>query len=363
LENHKRLSLPSEEICFIRSDSFCVSFVKMAEPMDIAGYSHLANSDKARRYYSIFLNTMAGIARGFDAKILKNVGDGLVCYFPKTSGRINDSAFNDVIGFGVTAMAARYNINTIMREEKISAAVNYRISVDYGKVEVAETAASGGKEDLFGSPMNLCAKINTYAPVNGVVIGHNLYQILKGLFSDSLPFSYIKYYDLQQIGEYSWKEEGNQRHISYPIYSIISGKDRNKESFVNLLELEENGTRNIMIVDDEQDILITYNSMLCGEGYNVATFSNPHEALLHFAHADKSYYDLIILDIRMPSLNGLQLYHRLKAINKDIKILFLSAIEASEEIASIFPELKYGDIIRKPIEKEHFVKKINTLMR
>jgi len=64
----------------------------------------------------------------------------------------------------------------------------------------------------------------------------------------------------------------------------------------------------------------------------------------------------------MPSLNGLQLYHRLKAINKDIKILFLSAIEASEEIASIFPELKHGDIIRKPIEKEHFVKKINSLL-
>jgi hypothetical protein len=135
------LSLPTEEICFIRSDSFCVSFVKMSEPMNIAGNS-LANSDKVRRYYSIFLNTMAGIARGFDAKILKNVGDGLVCYFPKTSGSINNSDFNDVIGFGVTAMAARHNINIIMREEKISAAVNYRISVDYGKVEVAETAAS-----------------------------------------------------------------------------------------------------------------------------------------------------------------------------------------------------------------------------
>jgi two-component system, OmpR family, response regulator ChvI len=166
----------------------------MSEPMNIAGNS-LANSDKVRRYYSIFLNTMAGIARGFDAKILKNVGDGLVCYFPKTSGSINNSDFNDVIGFGVTAMAARHNINIIMREEKISAAVNYRISVDYGKVEVAETAASGGKEDLFGSPMNLCAKINTYAPVNGAVIGNNLYQILKGLFSDSLPFSYSKYYN------------------------------------------------------------------------------------------------------------------------------------------------------------------------
>ncbi|HEX5976977.1 MAG TPA: response regulator, partial [Nitrososphaeraceae archaeon] len=118
----------------------------------------------------------------------------------------------------------------------------------------------------------------------------------------------------------------------------------------------------IMIVDDEQDILLTYSSMLHGEGYNVETFFNPHEALLHFIHADKSYYDLVISDIRMPNLNGLQLYHRLKAINKDIKILFLSALEASEEITSIFPELKQGDIIRKPISKEHFIEKLSTLL-
>ena len=73
--------------------------------------------------------------KGFDAKIIKNVGDGLVCYFLKTSGHINDSAFNDVIGFGMTAMAARNTINKKLHEEKISAAVNYTISVDYGKVE------------------------------------------------------------------------------------------------------------------------------------------------------------------------------------------------------------------------------------
>ena len=70
----------------------------------------------------------------------------------------------------------------------------------------------------------------------------------------------------------------------------------------------------------------------------------------------------MILDIRMPNLNGLQLYHRLKTINKDIKILFLSALEVSEEITSVFPELKYGDIIRKPISKENFVEKISTLL-
>ena len=336
----------------------------MAEPMDIAGNSYIANSEKTREYYSIFLNTIASIAKGFDAKIIKNVGDGLVCYFPKTSDRKNDSAFQDIIGFGVTAMAARHNINRIMHEKKLPYAINYRISVDYGRVEVAETVASGGEEDLFGSPMNLCAKINSIAPINGMAIGYNLYQILKGLFSDSLSFSYSKYYDFQQIGKYTWKED-NQQHISYPVYSIIVNKDRNKEDFFTnqRLELKQNDTHNIMIVDDEQDILVTYNSMLYGEGYNVKTFSNPHEALLHFAHADKSYYDLIILDIRMPSLNGLQLYHRLKAINKDVKILFLSALEASEEISSVFPELKYGDIIRKPISKEHFVEKINALLQ
>ncbi|HJR46989.1 MAG TPA: response regulator [Nitrososphaeraceae archaeon] len=358
------MSLPHEEICFIRSDNFCISFVKMAEPMDIAGNSYIANSEKTRKYYSIFLNTIASIAKGFDAKIIKNVGDGLVCYFPKTSDRKNDSAFQDIIGFGVTAMAARHNINRIMHEKKLPYAINYRISVDYGRVEVAETVASGGEEDLFGSAMNLCAKINSIAPINGMAIGYNLYQILKGLFSDSLSFSYSKYYDFQQIGKYTWKED-NQQHISYPVYSILVNKDRNKEDFFanQRLELKQNDTHNIMIVDDEQDILVTYNSMLYGEGYNVKTFSNPHEALLHFAHADKSYYDLIILDIRMPSLNGLQLYHRLKAINKDVKILFLSALEASEEISSVFPELKYGDIIRKPISKEHFVEKINALLQ
>jgi two-component system, OmpR family, response regulator ChvI len=336
----------------------------MAEPMDIAGNSYIVNSEKTRKYYSIFLNTIASIAKGFDAKIIKNVGDGLVCYFPRTSDRKNDSAFQDIIGFGVTAMAARHNINRIMHEKKLPYAINYRISVDYGRVEVAETVASGGEEDLFGSPMNLCAKINSIAPINGMAIGYNLYQILKGLFSDSLSFSYSKYYDFQQIGKYTWKED-NQQHISYPVYSIIVNKDRNKEDFFanQRLELKQNDTHNIMIVDDEQDILVTYNSMLYGEGYNVKTFSNPHEALLHFAHADKSYYDLIILDIRMPSLNGLQLYHRLKAINKDVKILFLSALEASEEISSVFPELKYGDIIRKPISKEHFVEKINALLQ
>jgi hypothetical protein len=112
------MNLPSEEICFIRSDNFCMSFVKMAEPTGSVNNIQYADSDKARKYYSVFLNIMASIARGFDAKIIKNIGDGLICYFPKTSDSNNSAAFNDVIWFGLTAIAARHNINTIMNEEK-----------------------------------------------------------------------------------------------------------------------------------------------------------------------------------------------------------------------------------------------------
>ena len=132
------MSISSEEICFIRSDNFCMSFVRMAEPTGVVSNSQNANSDKDKTCYLLFLNIMASIARAFDAKIIKNIGDGLVCYFPKTTDPNNYAAFNDVIWFGITAIAARRNINIIMNEEKLPSTINFKISVDYGKVEVAE---------------------------------------------------------------------------------------------------------------------------------------------------------------------------------------------------------------------------------
>ena len=62
------------------------------------------------------------------------------------------------------------------------------------------------------------------------------------------------------------------------------------------------------------------------------------EALAHFVNANPSHYNLAILDIRMPGLNGLQLYYRLKAVNRNIKILFVSALDAVPELVSILPD-------------------------
>jgi DNA-binding NarL/FixJ family response regulator len=70
------------------------------------------------------------------------------------------------------------------------------------------------------------------------------------------------------------------------------------------------------------------------------------------------HYQLAIIDIRMPHINGIQLYQILKIINKNIKVLFVSALDAAEEVMSMFPEIKSSSIIRKPVSLECFIEKV-----
>ena len=57
----------------------------------------------------------------------------------------------------------------------------------------------------------------------------------------------------------------------------------------------------------------------------------------------------------MPSLNGVELYTKLKVISQDIKILFLSALDVPPELVSLLPDVKQDDILRKPIATEDFI--------
>ena len=69
------------------------------------------------------------------------------------------------------------------------------------------------------------------------------------------------------------------------------------------------------------------------------------------------------MDIRMPGINGIQLYSKIKVMNPDIKVLFLSALDAVEELLSIFPDIQIGEIIRKPIEPADLLSKVNSILR
>jgi len=121
---------------------------------------------------------------------------------------------------------------------------------------------------------------------------------------------------------------------------------------------------NILVVDDEPDTLFTYESFLSDEGYNVESFSDPQEALKHFVHLPdpSSHYKLALLDIRMPKLNGLQLFHKMKALSPKIKIMFCSALDIAQEVASVLPDIEHEHFIRKPVEREHFINMINSAL-
>ena len=120
---------------------------------------------------------------------------------------------------------------------------------------------------------------------------------------------------------------------------------------------------NILIVDDEVDLLKAFESILTSEGYhNVQIFSDPKKVITHCVQLKKiDYYELAIVDIRMPVINGIQLYQILTILNPNLKVLFVTALDAVTELTSMY-NIKEGDIIKKPCSFDQFIKKINDVV-
>ena len=204
----------AEEISFTgSSQNCCVFFIDIVDSTRITTLE-ITDPQKIKRYYSIYINTMASLARDFDATVIKNTGDSSIYYFPKTADSSNNnmSAFKNVFECGLTMISVNPIINVKLQKEGLPN-LSYRISADYGRVEMAKSLTSIS-EDLFGPTVNLCAKINSKAEPNGMVIGNNLYQVIKTAFDD--------FYHFNKIDGYSIDNSNNQ----YSIYSMIS-KDKN----------------------------------------------------------------------------------------------------------------------------------------
>ena len=364
----------AQEIRFLpHSQNYCVCFVDLVNSTKIT--AEISDQRKIGQYYSIFINTMAVLVKHYGAKIVKNVGDALIFYFPGTLDARNETAFQNVLECLTTMLVSRNIINAKLRSENLPS-VSYRISADYGKVEVA-TSTSSKSEDLFGSIMNICAKINSMAEPNGIVIGEALHQIIRSFsFADEYQFK-----ELQRRYSIGFSER-------YPVYCAFSNNIsktdigrikslfRSRESAIsNDLQINEQSqvmkpqqrqkySYNILVVDDEPDTAFTYKTLLSAEGYDVQVFTDPQEALKHFVQRPdpSSHYQLLLLDIRMPRLNGLQLFYRIKAVSPNTKIVFCSALDIAEELTSILPGISYHHIIKKPMRREDFISKINAVI-
>ena len=112
----------------------------------------------------------------------------------------------------------------------------------------------------------------------------------------------------------------------------------------------------ILLVDDEPDIALAFKIGLEDNGFRVDAFNSPLKALSNFK-AD--LYDLLLLDIKMPKMSGIEAYHQMKEIDKKVKVCFITASEIHyyEDIRKkIFPILGVKRLIRKPIRIDDLVK-------
>ena len=80
--------------------------------------------------------------------------------------------------------------------------------------------------------------------------------------------------------------------------------------------------KRIMIIDDDKDITDLFAIYLESNGYNVNAYTNPLEAINNFR---KNSHDLIILDLKMPIMDGMTLYHKIKEIDNNVIICFTTA--------------------------------------
>jgi len=104
--------------------------------------------------------------------------------------------------------------------------------------------------------------------------------------------------------------------------------------------------KKVLVVDDETDIAEVVKRGLELQGMQVDAFNDPQKALEHFK---PNTYEVVVLDIRMPRMNGFQLYREIMKRDDKARVLFITAFEESpEEFRKAFPELDAHRFMRKP---------------
>jgi DNA-binding response OmpR family regulator len=118
----------------------------------------------------------------------------------------------------------------------------------------------------------------------------------------------------------------------------------------------------ILVVDDEPDLTQVSTLALEYHGFKVDSFNDPQEALAKF---EPGLYDLVILDIKMPKMDGFELYNEIRKKDNNAKVCFLTASELyyEEFRKKEYCALDRNLFIKKPIENEELVKEINKMIK
>lgn len=119
--------------------------------------------------------------------------------------------------------------------------------------------------------------------------------------------------------------------------------------------------RKILIIDDESDITFVFKIILEEKGFVADVFNDPIIALSGYKSC---YYDLVMIDLRLPGMTGFELYNQLRKIDNITKICFLTSSEQfhkqyrSNEFQDFDPDL----FIQKPVEIAVLIDKITKII-
>jgi DNA-binding response OmpR family regulator len=138
-----------------------------------------------------------------------------------------------------------------------------------------------------------------------------------------------------------------------------------QEAYKTLTREQERFWKRILIVDDDADITATFkaaiednNNTRLTKKIEVHTSNNPVVALSEFK---LNFYDLLLVDINMPHMNGFELSEKILAIDINVKVCFMSSAEINRKaLREIYPSLSIGCFMRKPMTIDYLLERITS---
>jgi DNA-binding response OmpR family regulator len=182
----------------------------------------------------------------------------------------------------------------------------------------------------------------------------------------------MNYYYSPILDNDNFYHSHNNNNNNHGRYHSESSPLQNQESnTTNIERRNESFNKRILIVDDDPDITFTYKLGLerYYEGYDdnninnktrfeVYTYNNPLVALSEFK---SNFYDLLLIDINMPDINGFELCQKILELDVNVRVCFITAGEANiEALREVYPNVIMGCFIRKPVSIEYLVKRLSV---
>ena len=142
-------------------------------------------------------------------------------------------------------------------------------------------------------------------------------------------------------------------------YTSLNNSTGSQKETMNMTTIEEKRlSKVVLIVDDDPDMTSIFSLGLQDEGFEVYTYNDPLEVLSQFR---PNFYDLLLVDISMPKMNGIDLSRQLLELDPNVKICFITAGEANIEVLrELYPTRGIGCFIRKPVTIDQLVRRVKA---